>query len=109
MSQPECDLACQTKIIINGGTAARLLAAKGYATASAIIESTCEGLQHFFRSGGRLKTSGKIIHLLNEIEDAAISAVGDDDGSINKMAIEIQKAVVKEGVGYSGPTGKMLQ
>lgn len=78
---PVCDLACQTKIIINGGTASR------------IIESTCEGLQHFFNNGGKLKHSGRIIALLNEIED---------------KAIDLQKMALREGVGYSGPTGKML-
>lgn len=82
MAAPICDLSCQTKIIINGGSAARL------------IESTCEGLQHFFNNGGKLRNSPRIIALLNNLEDTAI---------------ELQKMVVKEGVGYSGSTGKMLE
>jgi len=81
MSQPECDLACQTKIIINGGTASRL------------IEASCEGLQHFFNNGGTLKSGAKLIDALNEIEDAAVN---------------LQKLVLDE-INYKGKTGKMLQ
>jgi len=77
----ECDLACQTKIIINGGNA------------SALIEQACETFQHFFNNGGKLKNSGEIIALLNELEDGAV---------------KLQKLLLKS-VGYTGPTGKMLQ
>ena len=79
--QPGCDLACQTKIIINGGTASRL------------IESSCEGLQHFFNNGGKLKDGPKLIDALNALEDGAV---------------ELQKLVMKE-IGFAGKTGKMLQ
>lgn len=82
MPDPLCDLSCQTKIIINGGSASQL------------IESTCEGFQHFFNNGGKLQRSQEIIALLNEIED---------------KAVELQKLALKEGIGYSGPTGKMLR
>lgn len=80
--EENCNLACQTKIVINGGTASR------------ILESTCEGLQHFFNNGGKLQHSDSIIALLNEIEDKAIA---------------LQKLVLKAGMGYSGPTGKLLE
>lgn len=78
--QPSCDLACQTKIIINGGSAA------------ALIEAQCEGFQHFFNNGGKLKHSVEIIALLNDIED---------------KAVELQKLALK-GMGYTGATGNML-
>lgn len=77
----ECNLACQTKIIINGGNTAR------------ILESTCEGLQHFFNNGGKLHHSPALIKALNDIES---------------QAIEVQKLALKA-VGYTGPVGKMLE
>ena len=82
MPEPICDLACQTKIIINGGNAAKL------------IETTCEALQSFFSQGGKLKHSQDIIALLNQLEDGAVS---------------LQKLVLREGAGYTGDVGKMLQ
>jgi hypothetical protein len=78
---PGCNLACQTKIIINGGNVAR------------ILESTCEGLQHFFSNGGSLQHSLALIKALNDIES---------------QAIEVQKLALKA-TGYTGPVGKMLQ
>lgn len=75
-----CDLACQTKIIINGGNASKL------------IEQSCEALQHFFSNGGKLKNSTEIISLLNQLENGAV---------------DLQKLVLKS-VGYTGPVGKML-
>lgn len=80
MSQPECDLACQTKIIINGGNAAKL------------IEQSCEALQHFFNNGGKLKSGAKLIDALNALEDGAV---------------DLQKQVLDQ-VGYKGKVGKML-
>ncbi len=81
MSSTECDLSCQTKIIINGGNAASL------------IEQSCEALQHFFNNGGTLKSGSKLIDRLNAIEDAAV---------------DLQKEVLDQ-VGYKGRVGKMLQ
>ena len=80
MSTPECDLACQTKIIINGGNAASL------------IEQSCEALQHFFSNGGQLKSGSKLIDTLNTLEDAAV---------------DLQKQVLDQ-VGYHGKVGKLL-
>lgn len=80
-NEPGCDLACQTKIIINGGNASKL------------IEQTCEGLRHFFNSGGKLKHSDKVIKALNDLEDGAVA---------------LQKLVLREGIGYQGDAGKML-
>lgn len=79
---PGCDLACQTKIIINGDNAANL------------ISTACEAIQHFTSNGGRLKHGDKVIALANELED---------------KAVEFQKFVLREAVGYSGPVGKMLE
>jgi hypothetical protein len=76
-----CDLACQTKIVLNGGNAAKL------------IEQSCEALQHFFNNGGKLKNSTEVISLLNSLEDSAVS---------------LQKLVIKS-VGYEGTVGKLLQ
>lgn len=77
----DCDLACQTKIIINGDNAANL------------ISTSCEAIQHFTESGGKLTHGTEIIALLNKLEDGAV---------------KLQKLVLKA-TGYTGPTGKMLQ
>ncbi len=76
-----CDLACQTKIIINGGNVSKL------------VEQSCEAIQHFTSNGGKLKHGADLIAQLNAMEDSAV---------------ELQKLVLKA-TGYSGPTGKMLQ
>lgn len=79
--QPECNLACQTKIIINGDSV------------SGLVEATCEGIKHAFDNGAKFTNGSEIIALLNKMEDDALS---------------LQKLVLK-GVHYSGPTGKMLE
>ncbi len=77
----ECSLACQTKIIINGGNAASL------------IEQTCEAVQHFTSNGGKIKNSHELIEKLNNLENDAVA---------------LQKFFLRECVEYTGPTGKML-
>lgn len=82
MSAPECDLACQTKIILNGGNI------------SGIAEANYTALRNIQHAGALGKLSGKaIIALLNRMEDDAV---------------EVQKLIVK-GASYTGPTGKMLE
>lgn len=78
----QCDLACQTKIIINGGNSSKL------------IETSCEALQHFFSQGGKLKNSTEVIALLNQLEDGAV---------------KLQKLVLRQGVEYHGPVGDLLE
>jgi len=77
-----CELACKTKIIINGGNAANL------------IEQSCEALQFYFNAGGEFPhdEGEKLIMRLNLLENDAV---------------ELQKAVLKA-IGYNGPVGKML-
>ena len=77
-----CDLACQTKIILNGGNIA------------GVTTATHQALVAFFAAGGYLNKGGKrLIDLMNKLEDDAVS--------VQKYAKEI--------MGYDGPTGKMLE
>lgn len=76
-----CDLACRTKIILNGGNIA------GIAT------TTHQSLVAFFNAGGKLPSGKKLIALMNKIEDDVVVA--------QKLAAEL--------MGYDGPTGKMLE
>lgn len=78
----ECDLACATKIIINGGNAASL------------IEQTCEAFQAFTSNGGKLKHGTELIAKLNKLENDAVA---------------LQKFFLRECVGYSGDVGDLLQ
>lgn len=77
----QCDRACQTKIIINGGNI------QGIARANydALLNLPPEARQ---RLDGE-----KLIKILNRMEDDAV---------------EVQKLIAK-GAGYTGPTGKMLE
>jgi len=77
---PECDLACQTKIIINGGNIAGVAA------------STHKALDNFFKKGGSFKGGVELIALMNEIENKVVEA----------------QAMAAKGMGYTGPVGKML-
>jgi len=54
---PECDLACQTKIIIDGGLAARAL------------DETCSGLYYFFEQGGQLHNGSRVLEQLIKAEN----------------------------------------
>lgn len=87
MSDPQppggdCDLACQTKIILNGRNVA------------GISEANWIALRHIQHASALGKVNGKaLIALLNRMEDDAV---------------EVQKLIAK-GAGYSGPTGKMLE
>lgn len=79
--EPICDLACQTKIIINSGNIA------------GVSDSNYIALRHMAQSGALDKVNGKaLIALLNRMEDDAV---------------EVQKMIAKD-AGYTGPTGKML-
>lgn len=77
----ECDLACQTKIILNGGNIAGITA------------SNQQALVTFLNSGGKIKNGRKLIEMMNKLEDDAV---------------EVQK-YAKDCMGYDGPTGKMLE
>jgi len=77
----ECDLACQTKIILNGGNLA------GIAT------SNQQSFVSFFANGGKMKHGQKLIEMMNKAEDDLVA--------IQKFA--------KDCMGYDGPTGRMLE
>jgi len=77
-----CDLACQTKIILNGGNIA------------GITTTTQQAFVAYFGAGGSLERGGhKLISMMNKLEDDAVA--------VQKFA--------KECMGYDGPTGKMLE
>jgi len=78
---PQCDLACQTKIIINGDSV------------SGLVEAACEGFQHAFDNGATFSNKDEIIALLNRMEDDAR---------------QLQRLLLT-GVNYTGPVGGMLQ
>lgn len=75
-----CDLACQTKIIIDGDMVAK------------VLEVTCEALERFFDKGGNLKHADKLHERLIKLENDAYA---------------FQRAVL-ESMGYSGPWPKCL-
>ena len=77
---PGCDLACQTKIIINGDSAAR------------ILDATCEGIERFLDHGGKLQNADKVLTQLVKMEDEVY---------------KFQRAVL-ESMGYAGPWPKCL-
>ena len=81
MPEPICDLACQTKIIINGDTI------------SGILNATCEGVKFAFERGVKITNGPEIITLLNKMEDEARQV----------------QAMVLKGTGYSGAVGGMLK
>lgn len=76
-----CDLACQTKIILNGGNANGIMQAN-----NDVIRKMKD--EDFNKLDGK-----KAIALLNRIENDSV---------------EVQKLLVKA-MGYGGPTGKMLE
>jgi hypothetical protein len=77
----ECDLACKTKIIINGGNTA------------ALVTTACTALEYMTNEEIAKLNGEKIIEILNRMEDDAI---------------QVQRLILK-GTGYRGPTGKMYQ
>ena len=77
---PPCDLACQTKIIINGDSI------------SGILNAACEGVKFAFEQGAKLPNGREIVKLLNKMEDEAC---------------QVQRMIL-DGLKYEGPTGKML-
>ena len=56
---PDCDLACQTKIIIDGDLTGQIFA------------TTCEAIERFLDHGGTLQHSDKVMEKLIAAEDAA--------------------------------------
>lgn len=76
-----CDLACKTKIIINGDNVAN------------IIGTLCEQAEYARSNNIDLSHGEQIIKILNRMEDDACMA---------------QKLMLLS-FGYDGPTGKMLQ
>jgi hypothetical protein len=74
-----CDLACKTKIIINGGNAANML------------NELCYRVKDL-DADGTITTSDDLIKLLNKIED--------DCGKAQRLYLE--------GIGYRGPWPKAL-
>lgn len=76
-----CDLACKTKIIINGGNVARLL------------DVLCYEIEHARDADQEISTGEEMIKILNRMEDDAC---------------KVQKLFL-QGIGYDGPVGKMLQ
>lgn len=76
-----CDLACKTKIIINGDNVARL------------AETLCEQIEYFRDHDLPFDNGQGIINALNEAEDAVCKA---------------QRLFIK-GAGYDGPLPKALQ
>lgn len=59
MSAPECDLSCQTKIIIDGGLAQQ------------VFSETCAGLYQFFERGGELGNGHRVLNQLIKAENEA--------------------------------------
>jgi len=77
-----CDLACQTKQILNSGNIA------------GVTQSNYQSLVAFYASGGKMLHGGKkLISLMNKLEDDAVA--------VQKLIVEL--------VGYDGDVGKMLQ
>lgn len=81
MSTPECDLACQTKIIIDGGLAAR------------VFDETCYGLDHFFEQGGTLGNGKRVLEQLIKAENEAFKFM----------------RIALEEMGHKGPWPKALE
>lgn len=76
-----CDLACQTKIIINGGNI------------RGIMRGNVAAMERFKDEEFKRLDGTKAIQLLNRMEDDAV---------------ELQK-LIKDAANYTGPTGKMLE
>ena len=75
-----CDLACRTKIIIDGGLAEK------------VFSETCYGLQQFFAQGGKLKDGQKVLDQLVIAENEAFKFM----------------RVALEEMGHQGPWPKAL-
>jgi hypothetical protein len=81
MPDPECDLACQTKIIINGDMVGK------------VTEVTCEAIERFLDKGGKFRDGKRLVKLANTLEDAAFA---------------FQRAVLEE-MGFTGPWPHSLE
>jgi hypothetical protein len=73
-----CDLACRTKIIINGDTV------------SGVLNAACEAIKGL--KPEQIKHGKELIELLNQMEDEAF---------------QVQRLVL-DGVGFAGPFPKSL-
>lgn len=81
MAGDPCDLACKTKIIINGDNVAK------------IVETLCEQIEYAREHNIPILKGPEIIHQLNIAEDAVCKA----------------QALFLRGIGYNGEVGHMLQ
>ncbi len=77
---PLCDLACTTKIIIDGDLA------------GSIFTSTCEGIDKFLAAGGKFKNGQRVLEQLIKAEDEAF---------------KFQRTALEE-MGFNGPWPKCL-
>lgn len=80
MSSTECDLACQTKIIINGDNVAKL------------VETLCEQVEYRRNNDLPIPNGHAVIKALNDAEDAACKA----------------QRLFLRGIGYQGPLPNSL-
>lgn len=71
----DCNLACQTKIIIDGGLAGR------------VFDEACYGLKNFFDEGGKLKDGQRVLEQLIKAENEAFKFM----------------RIALEEMGYEGP------
>lgn len=78
--EPACDLACQTKIIIDGGLAGQ------------VFIETCYGLDHFFEAGGTLRNGQRVLEQLIKAENEAFKFM----------------RIALEEMGHEGPWPKAL-
>ena len=76
----ECDLACQTKIIVDGGLAGQ------------VFEETCKGLYQFFERGGQLHDGTRVLNQLITAENEAFKFM----------------RIALEEMGHKGPWPKAL-
>lgn len=81
MAGDVCDLACKTKIIINGDNVGSL------------VQTLCEQIEYARDHSTPILTGHEIIHQLNIAEDAVCKA----------------QAAFLRGIGYNGEVGHMLQ
>ena len=76
----ECDLACQTKIIIDGGLAGD------------VFKNTCAGIYQFLERGGQLHDGKRVLEQLIKAENEAF---------------EFMRVALEE-TGHKGPWPKAL-
>lgn len=72
---PACDSACQAKIILNGGVAAR------------VLDETCHAIYEHIERGGSFPQGMTLVEMANDIED---------------QVFKFQRAVLEQ-IGFKGP------